>query len=117
MIGEDNCLSKNAVTIIEDVKNELFLSVVSVQEMIVKVSRGKLKLPGDLQSIIDNELNTEKSIKSLDMLFKHCFVLLNLPYHHKDPSDRMLISQAIAEDMTLITSDENIHKYNVKVLW
>ena len=91
---------------------ELFLSVASLWEIEIKRELGKLKIPKNLhQEII------EEGIQELPIMANHIHKLSSLPRHHNDPFDRILIAQALSEDFILITSDLNISKYSVPVLW
>lgn len=101
----------NLAKILSDPKNTIFLSVVSVWEMIVKQSKGSLKLPKDIKSGIK-----ASGFTILPISDSHVFELENLPLHHQDPFDRMLIAQAAIENLTLITLDKKIDKYGADTL-
>ena len=75
----------------------------------------KLELKSEFDQIID--FLTDLDIEILPITFEHIQILNTLEYHHKDPFDRMIISQAIAEQLTIITKDENFRKYQVMVKW
>jgi PIN domain nuclease of toxin-antitoxin system len=106
-------LSIPARTAIES--GHLVLSVISYWEVMVKSNKGLLNVgdPVEWWHVASDALNAQV----LALRASHVTVLQGLPDHHKDPFDRMLIGQAITERMTLITSDEIIHKYPVEVLW
>ena len=88
-----------------------YVSSISVSEIEIKRSIGKLDIPsGYVVKIIESGLD------SLSFRFKEAEILGTLPYHHKDPFDRMLISQAIANDLTILTDDSIFKQYNVPVL-
>jgi len=95
---------------------EVYLSSVSSWEIAIKWSIGKLKLPAPPASLIPGALSS-LSIRPLPMTHAHAFAVADLPPHHTDPFDRMLIAQARTEDMMLLTSDGAFLKYKVKTLW
>jgi len=115
VLNGDKRLSDIARNIIEDRQHTKFVSMASVWEVGIKISIGKLAFP-------ENTIGFVKEIQ------KHGFVLLpistnyiyeieQLPLIHRDPFDRLLIATAIAEQMPLITVDENIAKYDVPIIW
>jgi PIN domain nuclease of toxin-antitoxin system len=104
-------LSAAAIDAIEDEANEVFVSVVSAWEIEIKQAKGKLRIPGDLDTGI-----SAQGFQPLQVGLQHVFAVESLPRHHRDPFDRMLITQAQLGGMTLITSDGAIRKYPVAVL-
>jgi PIN domain nuclease of toxin-antitoxin system len=109
-------LSDKALALLEDPKNNLFLSMASVWEIQIKVQIGKLKLNPTLsQTIADHEKSSQLTI--LPIHSQHIYNLSQLPFHHKDPFDRMLISQAMTEGLSLLSKDAQITKYQVNVIW
>ena len=108
-------LSNKAKTAILDVKTEKYVSIVSAWEVAIKLGSGKLHLEGGLLEffrIIDDNGFHELSVER-----EYLELISSLPDHHKDPFDRMLVATVLAEDMTLITADENIHRYGAPCLW
>ncbi len=91
-----------------------WLSAVSLWEIAVKIQIGKLDLPQD-----EFYLRHSRALKAqmLDVSCGHSLGLFDLPLHHKDPFDRMLVSQARAEDMILVTHDPFIRRYDVQTIW
>ena len=116
LIQGDKRVSREAEIIFLERDNELFFSAASYWEICIKQSLGKLGLALGWQEILDTEL-TVNSISWLDVKKAHCQGLLHLPQHHGDPFDRLLISQAVAENMVLLSADANIEKYSVKTVW
>ena len=100
----------------EDEANEVFLSVVSVWEICVKHALGKLPLPRPPEVLIP-ELRRKGQIESLPLDELATLQLSRLPALHRDPFDRVLVCQAIAAGMTLVTPDEDIRRYPVLTLW
>ncbi|MFH1636339.1 MAG: type II toxin-antitoxin system VapC family toxin [Chloroflexota bacterium] len=96
-------------------ENELILSVVSVWEMQIKVRIGKLDLPVSVKELVTIQ-RTLNHIRSLPILERHIWELGDLPMHHKDPFDRLLIAQAVAEKWRLVTSDPVFAQYPVQLL-
>ena len=88
---------------------------VSVWEMSVKINKGKLKLHKPLQSLVF-EACVKDDFKILNLDAFSVLNVKNLPEYHQDPFDRMLISQAIENDLTIITTDTKFSNYEVKIL-
>ena len=109
-------LSATARNVLADSNNMLFLSLVSVWEMQIKSQLGKLTLRLPLQQIVRDQ-QTRNSIQLLPITINHIFELQNLPSHHKDPFDRLLIAQALTEQMPIVTRDPIISKYAADVTW
>ncbi len=109
-------LSENARQIFRNPKNEMFLSSVSVWEIMVKNGIGKLPLPSPAEEFIASQ-RIKHEIETLPLTEKSIFHLKTLPKHHQDPFDRMLICQAIEHDLTILTCDGFIVQYPVKTIW
>lgn len=109
-MSDPNQLSKKIKNIIEDCSSNIYISSVTPWEMSIKKSIGKLNCPDNIEEVI--KLN---DFKELPITFKHTSELKKLPPHHNDPFDRMLISQARIENLTILTNDEKILAYEVKV--
>lgn len=99
-----------------DRNNEVLLSVVSAWEIQVKVQTGKLDLDDPLGELINTE-RERNGLKILPVDLDHVFALGELPLHHRDPFDRLLVAQAIAENAKLVTADPELSKYPVEILW
>jgi PIN domain nuclease of toxin-antitoxin system len=114
-INGDKRLSSKAKTEILKSSNSKFVSIVSIWEMAVKISLGKLKINHPYKDVIRQ---IEKNgFEILPVIFEHTDVVRQLEFHHRDPFDRLLIAQAISEEMTIISKDENFHNYQVKITW
>jgi PIN domain nuclease of toxin-antitoxin system len=109
-------LSPYALALCQDRQNALLLSVVSIWEMQIKLQLGKLRLAMPLKEIIETQRQTN-SIEILPVTLAHVLALENLPAHHKDPFDRLLVAQAIVEEAVLVSGDPNIAKYAVQAVW
>lgn len=112
----DARLSSEAGAAFLNPDNELFFSAASYWEICIKQSLGKLGLTFGWQEAIDTELAANR-ITWLGISRAHCQGLLHLPRHHGDPFDRLLVSQAQAETMALLSADTNIRRYDVKTIW
>lgn len=116
-LGADSpLLSKKAKKLFMDTKNDLYLSLASIWEMAIKSSLGKLKFRKPLETFILDKLQ-ENSIQQLGIDFRHVTRVTDLPYHHRDHFDRLLISQALEEKMPILSSDTAFDKYGVERLW
>ena len=114
-LGGDSELSKQARTLIENPKNDKYISIASFWEIAIKNSLGKLTL-----EVPFVELKTEaikNSFQILPITFEDTLQLRTLPFHHRDPFDRIIISQAKENNLTLISRDDNFVPYNVNLLW
>jgi PIN domain nuclease of toxin-antitoxin system len=109
-------LSVGARAMIDDVSNEVFLSVASLWEIAIKVSIGKLSLHQPYMILIPAQLQLNR-IQVLNISFAHTAALVALPFHHKDPFDRMLIAQSLVEGMPLVSADTALDAYSVTRLW
>jgi PIN domain nuclease of toxin-antitoxin system len=101
-------LSAYARTVIADSDNQVFVSAVSSWEIEIKRAIGKLEAPEDLLGAI-----AANDFERLDIKIEHSLRLRELPLHHNDPFDRMLIAQALYEDLTLLSGDKKIALYEV----
>ena len=109
-------LSLQARVACEDRTNVVLLSVASAWEMQIKLQLGKLSLRLPLAEVIASQQQTN-DIQVLPVALEHVLALQDLPAHHKDPFDRLLIAQANVEEAALISHDPVFAHYSVKVLW
>lgn len=109
-------LSDTAREVFERPDNEVFLSSVSAWEIAVKHALGKLPLP-DPPEIFVPETRKKMLVQSLPLDESATLYLSKLPAHHRDPFDRMLICQAIAEGLILVTPDVAVTRYPVRTVW
>jgi PIN domain nuclease of toxin-antitoxin system len=114
-LGGDSQLSNTAKSLLEDRKNLIFLSIASVWEIALKISIGKLTLPLPLQELKYRLL--EDSIELLPIDFEATIVLSALPFHHKDPFDRMIIAQTQQLNIPIIGKDEVFKNYPITLIW
>lgn len=114
-------LSDRAREVLADDRNELLFSVASAWEIAIKVSLGKLEIPEvevpeDLEQFVTNQVS-ENAFEVLPVSLKHALGVYSLPQHHKDPFDRLLIAQALAEGIPLLSRDPAFSSYPIKVVW
>jgi PIN domain nuclease of toxin-antitoxin system len=109
-------LSPKAFAFCQNPENTLLLSMVSIWEIQIKLQLGKLSLNLPLPELIESQQQTN-NIELLPINLTHILTLDSLPYHHKDPFDRLLISQAIVEDAVLVSGDSILANYPVKIEW
>jgi PIN domain nuclease of toxin-antitoxin system len=109
--GDAN-LSAVAFDLIEDHTIERRLSAASVWEVAIKRGTGKLVATADFHERMDRQ-----GVRGLSVTDAHAAAVADLPMHHRDPFDRILVAQAMAEGMSILSNDEILHKYDVPVLW
>lgn len=95
---------------------KLFLSIASVWEMIIKESSGKLKLDEEVGSIVEKSLKSQV-LYELPISITHLKQVGKLSYHHRDPFDRLLIAQAITENIPIVGKDNQFDLYGVERIW
>jgi len=100
---------------IAHIENDCYISIASLWEIAIKYSNKRLNLKSDFHDIIN--LLADNNIKILPVEFAHLQSFLSIELIHKDPFDRIIIAQAIAENLTILTVDKEIVKYPVKCLW
>jgi PIN domain nuclease of toxin-antitoxin system len=114
-INGDSKLPNSSIKLIKDGGNKCFLSKASLWEIAIKVSLKKLELASDFLSL--NDLITSNNLEILPISFNHLLTLSSLPFYHRDPFDRLIISQAKFENLTIISKDKYFALYPVKTLW
>ncbi|HVL62133.1 MAG TPA: type II toxin-antitoxin system VapC family toxin [Microbacterium sp.] len=107
-LADDRRLSADHRALIADAHNLVLISAMTVAEIAIKSSLGKLDAPDDLLPTLEAGGFDELTFES-----RHAEVLRKLPWHHRDPFDRMLIAQAIAEQLTVVTADPHFAAYGV----
>jgi PIN domain nuclease of toxin-antitoxin system len=100
----------------EDERNEKLLSIASVWEMAIKVSLGKLHMADPIEEVIDRGTR-DAGIAILGISRAHAIRVASLPWHHRDPFDRMLAAQALEEQVALVARDAVFDGYGVRRLW
>lgn len=115
-IENNPSLSSTALNLIEDGANEILLSIISVWEIAIKSSIGKLAITYPIDKFIETQLKTN-DIKLLNISLEEVCFVASLPFHHKDPFDRLIISQAVINNLPIITADSIFDSYPIKKFW
>ena len=108
-------LSKYAKKAIENKNSTNYLSIASLWEMAIKIAANKLTLKASFSDIYD--IIQQNGFEILPIKFEDTLLLSNLPYHHRDPFDRMIIAQCISNKFNLISKDKEFKSYPVPLLW
>lgn len=109
-LADNRKLSKKIRALIGDEKNFIYVSAISAWEIAIKKAQNKLKAPGDLGNVIE-----EEGFVELPITVFHAEQAGSLPPIHRDPFDRMLIAQAQAEGLELVTTDETLRQYGIRI--
>jgi len=115
-VADSKSLSRRSRAAIADPANECWLSVASVWEMAIKVSLGKLKLPQPVTRFV-SEQSALNTFRPLAIELGHASAVAELPFHHRDPFDRLLAAQALAEKMSIVSADEAFDAYGAARIW
>ena len=116
-ITGDRKLSASARIVLEQTNDDFYLSLASIWELAIKSNLGRrLELPRPFAEFVDIELQAER-IQILNIELAHLKRVADLPYHHRDPFDRLLIAQSQVEDIPVITSDAAFDSYEIQRLW
>ncbi|NEQ74409.1 MAG: type II toxin-antitoxin system VapC family toxin [Okeania sp. SIO2C9] len=113
--GSSN-LSDTGRILMENPTHQKLISLASVWEMAIKQSKGKLTLTLPLEPYIEEKIKLE-DFATLPIKLKHLSLVSNLPFHHNDPFDRLLIAQAITEKIPILSRDSIFDQYNVNRIW
>lgn len=112
LFGERGLVSETAVDALEDERNEVALSAASVWEIAIKRSLGKLTVADGWPAAL-----RRLGFEPMPVTAFHAEAVETLPWHHRDPFDRLLVAQAITEHHVLVSADARIRAYDVEVLW
>lgn len=115
-VGGDDRLSMDARRVIADLDNDAYLSTASLWEMAIKINIGKLRLPAPLGEIVTEQVQ-KNAFDILRPKIPHYDAYVDLPLHHRDPFDRMIIAQAKADELRIVGKDEAFDQYAVRLLW
>ena len=111
MASRPAAMSASARRTVEDPANDRFVSIASIWEITIKVSLGKLTLPGRLEEAVES-----LAAAVLPIALSHIRRVELLPFHHRDPFDRMLVGQAMEEGLTIVSRDRRLSAYGVPLL-
>jgi|SRR5436305_4154712 len=115
-VGGDTRLGDRAYEVISDIENQVLLSTASLWEIAIKSSLGKLDLEGSFAELFPRQL-VSNEIEILPIGLKHLVTLTELPFHHRDPFDRLIIAQARTEGIPVVSSDAAFRDYQVQIVW
>ena len=110
-LGDDPTLSQQARAALADGRNPAYVSSVVIWEVSIKRAIGKLKVPKRFRAVLDDQ-----PFEPLDITPEHAHAVGDLPLHHRDPFDRMLVAQAKTEGLTLVTRDKHLAAYELAIL-
>jgi PIN domain nuclease of toxin-antitoxin system len=111
-LADDERLGPNAVEYLTDGANEVLLSAAVVWEVVIKRALGKLEVPDDFAATL-----LGAGAVGLPVTLQHASAVAELPAHHRDPFDRMLIAQARLENAVLVSHDDALHAYGLPMAW
>jgi PIN domain nuclease of toxin-antitoxin system len=115
-VGSSEAIGDAGLEILSSGDEEIYFSAASSWEIAIRTKLGKFRLPEEPVSYVPRRL-TEQGIRSLPVTQSHSLKVYDLPSHHHDPFDRLIIAQAIFEELTILTSDRIFAKYPVDVVW
>ncbi len=114
-VAGDKQLPNSIKSKIEDINEPCYLSIASLWEITIKSQIDKLKLDISLRELFD--FTERNQIEIIQINYAHLIALSELPFHHGDPFDRLIIAQAISENLIIISRDKRLKKYRAKVIW
>jgi PIN domain nuclease of toxin-antitoxin system len=114
--SEPQKLSPNIYNLLTNTDTKVIFSLASIWEMQIKLSLGKLTFETALPGLVEDELKRNQ-IELLPINLAHIYALSDLPNHHRDPFDRLLIAQAINEGLAIVSIDEKFDGYDIERLW
>jgi PIN domain nuclease of toxin-antitoxin system len=112
----DSRLSRRATRVIGDETNECLVSLASAWELAIKTRSGKLRLTQPVADFVPAELRANGFVM-LEIRFAHIALIEDLPWHHRDPFDRLLAAQALAEQLAVVSIDPAFDSYGVERVW
>ena len=115
-VMDDPRLGGHARVLIEDAANERLLSVASCWEIAIKLSLGRLGLAEPLEVFLRDQM-ARNAIAPLPVEIAHTVLVSSLPFHHRDPFDRLLVAQALVERVPLLSADATLDAYEVDRRW
>jgi PIN domain nuclease of toxin-antitoxin system len=113
-VSDDKRLTRPARRAIE--RDDCLVSLASCWEMAIKIGLQKLHVAGTLDRFVQQQL-VRNGFTLLPISLEHTAAVAGLPFHHRDPFDRLLVAQAIVEELTIVSSDDVFEKYRVKRVW
>ena len=115
-VGASRGLSRRARSAVGSGRNECLVSLATAWEIAIKVSLGSLRVEGALDRFLPEQL-AANGFRPLAIDLKHAARVATLPFHHRDPFDRLLVAQALEEDLAVVTADPVFATYGVNRVW
>lgn len=115
-LDDDPRISSRARALIGDGGNDVAVSAASIWEIAIKAGLGQLEVPRHLEGYLRSQL-ARNQFEVLPMLFEHAVGVRDLPVHHRDPFDRLLVAQCRVERLALVTRDARMQAYDIEVAW
>jgi PIN domain nuclease of toxin-antitoxin system len=115
-VGAGRALSRRARSAIGSGRNECFVSIATAWEIAIKVSLGSLRVEGSLDRFLPDQI-AANGFQPLPIDLRHAARVATLPFHHRDPFDRLLVAQALEEELAVVTADPVFAEYGVKRVW
>jgi PIN domain nuclease of toxin-antitoxin system len=115
-VTDDDRVSERAATLIADGSNDVYFSAASAWEIAIKAGLGRIELSGDEWALTPAHLE-RNAFQALPIHVSHAVEVIALPDIHRDPVDRMLVAQALAEHLTIVSADQELSRYGVPVVW
>ena len=112
----DSRLSRGASRVVADEDNDCLISLASAWELAIKAASGKIKLKEPVARFIPSELRAN-GFSMLDIRFSHISMIEQLPPHHRDPFDRLIIAQALTEALPVVSIDSAFDSYGLERIW
>ena len=115
-VGAGRTLSRRARSAIGSGRNECFVSIATAWEIAIKVSLGSLRVEGSLDRFLPDQI-AANGFQPLPIDLRHAARVATLPFHHRDPFDRLLVAQALEEELAVVTADPVFAEYGLKRIW
>ena len=116
LLTDDHRLTETVKSTFLKMENDILVSIASLWEMAIKISLNKLSIEGTLEKFTEEHI-LGNAIEFLPVEPAHVFRLENLPFYHRDPFDRLIIAQAVEENLPIISSDRVFDKYKIRRIW
>ena len=114
-VNDNPKLSNHLKDLIEDTNNVSYLSIASLWEMSIKFNLGKLTLDPNYEEFVEREVTTS-TVRLLNIELEHLKINATMPFYHRDPFDRLIIAQSIAEDIPIVSIDLAFDRYSVDLI-
>jgi PIN domain nuclease of toxin-antitoxin system len=109
-------LNHRALDLLNSGEKTIYFSAATAWEVSIKASLGKLQLPSPPAKCVP-AFTERQRLRALPVTNLHAVKVYDLPHHHRDPFDRLIIAQAMAEELTILTADNDFKKYSVDLVW